>query len=37
MEVEHKQIADAQPGQRVGLKVAGRVRENDIVYKVAQG
>ena len=35
MEIEHKQIADAQPGQRVGLKVAGHVRENDIVYKVA--
>ena len=35
MEVEHKQVVDAQIGQRVGLKVAGRVRENDIVYKVA--
>jgi len=35
MEVEHKQIPLAQAGQRVGLKVAGRVRENDIVYKVA--
>jgi putative protease len=36
MEVEHKQILDAQAGLKVGLKVAGRVRENDIVYKVAQ-
>ena len=35
MEVEHKQVAEAQAGQKVGLKVAGRVRENDIVYKVA--
>ena len=35
MEIEHKQVADAQPGQRIGLKVAGHVRENDIVYKVA--
>jgi len=35
MEVEHKQILLAQAGQRVGLKVADRVRENDIVYKVA--
>lgn len=34
MEVEHKQVVDAQSGQRIGLKVAGRVRENDIVYKV---
>jgi len=33
-EVEHKQVTLAQAGQRVGLKVAGRVRENDIVYKV---
>jgi putative protease len=37
MEVEHKQVVDAQAGQRVGLKVAGRVRENDIIYKVTQG
>ena len=34
MEIEHKQIPTAQPGQRVGMKVAGKVRENDIVYKV---
>ena len=37
MEVEHKQLIEAQAGQRIGLKVAGRVRENDIVYKVAEG
>ena len=37
MEIEHKQIASAEIGQRVGLKVAGRVRENDIIYKVPQG
>jgi selenocysteine-specific translation elongation factor len=36
MEVEHKQVNEAQAGQRIGLKVAGRVRENDIVYKVAE-
>jgi F0F1-type ATP synthase beta subunit len=35
MEVEHKQVNEAQAGQRVGLKVAERVRENDMVYKVA--
>ena len=35
MEEEHKQLAEAQAGERVGLKVAERVRENDIVYKVA--
>jgi len=37
MEIEHKQVANAEAGQRVGLKVAGRVRENDIIYKVPQG
>jgi len=35
MEVEHKQLNEAQAGQRIGLKVVDRVRENDIVYKVA--
>jgi len=35
MEVEHKQLNEAPAGQRIGLKVAGRVRENDLVYKVA--
>jgi len=35
MEVEHKQVPLAEAGQRIGLKVADRVRENDIVYKVA--
>jgi len=35
MEIEHKQLNEAQAGQKVGLKVADRVRENDIIYKVA--
>jgi translation elongation factor EF-Tu-like GTPase len=34
MEVEHKQINSGQAGQSIGLKVAGRVRESDIVYRV---
>ena len=34
MEIEHKQIPTAQAGQSIGMKVPGRVRENDIVYKV---
>jgi len=34
MEIEHKQITTAAAGQSIGLKVLGRVRENDIVYKV---
>ena len=34
MEMEHKAAESAQAGQAVGLKVAGRVRENDVVYRV---
>jgi putative protease len=34
MEIEHKQIPSAQAGQSIGMKVNGRVRENDIVYRV---
>ena len=34
MEIEHEQITTAGPGQSIGLKVAGHVRENDIAYRV---
>ncbi len=34
MQVEHKQIPNAQAGQSIGIKVLGRVRENDVVYRV---
>jgi putative protease len=34
MEIEHKQIVNAQAGQSIGMKVSGHVRENDIVYRV---
>jgi len=37
MEIEHKQITNGKAGQNVGMKVASRVRENDIVYKVKLG
>ncbi len=33
MQVEHENIESAEAGQSVGLKVAERVREKDIVYK----
>jgi translation elongation factor EF-Tu-like GTPase len=33
MQVEHKAITSAGLGQSIGLKVAGRVREADTVYK----
>ena len=33
MQIEHKNVQRAEAGQSVGLKVAQRVREKDIVYK----
>jgi len=33
MQIEHKNVQRAEPGQSIGLKVAQRVRERDIVYK----
>lgn len=34
MQIEHEQITSAKPGQSIGLKVSGKVKEDDIVYKV---
>ena len=34
MQIEHKNVATAQSGQSIGLKVERRVREEDRVYKV---
>jgi translation elongation factor EF-Tu-like GTPase len=33
MEIEHEKVKQAEAGQSVGMKVNGRVRENDTVYK----
>jgi putative protease len=33
MQIEHKNVEKADAGQSVGLKVAERVRETDVVYK----
>jgi putative protease len=33
MEIEHEKIKQATAGHSVGMKVKGRVRENDTVYK----
>jgi putative protease len=33
MQIEHKPIKKASPGQSIGLKVVERVRETDVVYK----
>jgi translation elongation factor EF-Tu-like GTPase len=34
MEIERKAIEQAGPGDTVGIKVAERVREGDLVYKI---
>jgi len=33
MQIEHKNVQGAEAGQSIGLKVAERVRETDVVYK----
>jgi translation elongation factor EF-1alpha len=35
MEIEHEKVQQAKVGQSIGMKVNGRVRENDVVYKIA--
>jgi translation elongation factor EF-1alpha len=35
MEIEHEKIKQATAGHSIGMKVKGRVRENDTVYKTA--
>jgi len=35
MEIEHEKVQRAEAGQSIGLKINDRVRENDIVYKIA--
>ncbi len=34
MQVEHKDIQEAKPGDQVAIKVTGRVHEHDVVYRV---
>jgi len=33
MEIEHTKIKQATAGQSIGMKVKGRVRENDTIYR----
>jgi translation elongation factor EF-1alpha len=33
MQIEHENVEKAEAGQSIGLKVAERVRETDVVYK----
>jgi hypothetical protein len=34
MQIENKNVQEAGPGADLGIKVNGRVREHDVVYKV---
>jgi len=34
MQIEHKNVKEAKAGESIGLKVEGRVREGDTVYKL---
>jgi len=33
MQIEHENVPKAEAGQSIGLKMAERVRETDVVYK----
>jgi putative protease len=35
MEIEHAKVKQATAGQSIGMKVDGRARENDTVYKTS--
>lgn len=37
MQIEHQNVPSAGPGQEVALKVAGRVRQGDTVFRVLEG
>jgi len=34
MQVEHKNVTDAKPGNEVGMKMNQPVKEGDVVYKI---
>lgn len=36
MQIEHKDITEAKPGDDLGIKVEEPVREHDVVYKVTE-
>jgi putative protease len=35
MQIENKSVQEAGPGADLGIKIKDRVREHDVVYKVA--
>ncbi len=36
MQIENNNVPEAGPGADIGIKVAGKVREHDVVYKVVE-
>ena len=36
MQIEHKPVEVAEPGEPIGFKVESPVRENDLVFKVTE-
>ena len=36
LQIEHKVLTEGKPGEPVGTKVAEKVHENDVVYKVLE-
>ena len=34
MQIENQNVQEAGPGADIGIKISGRVREHDVVYKV---
>ena len=34
MQIDRQPVQEAQPGQSVGIKVTGRCRKHDVVYKL---
>ena len=34
MQVDHKEVTEAGPGDSIGMKVKDRVREGDLVFKL---
>lgn len=36
MQIDHKPVQEAGPGQEAGLKVSSRVRPGDRIYKVSE-
>ncbi len=36
IQIENKSVSEAGPGADIGIKISGRAREHDIVYKVVE-